>query len=113
MSPSAIALPAKTVASKLSQAAALNGHNIKYTLVAEDQQLPVPPPNDPIRQKQSCNTAHMLIVEWSEENGWAKPEIKPYGPLTLSPSASVLHYATEAFVSVPTSKIYPSIVLIQ
>jgi branched-chain amino acid aminotransferase len=39
----------------------------------------------------------MLTAAWSATSGWAAPEIKPYGPLSLSPAASVLHYATECF----------------
>ena len=38
----------------------------------------------------------MFSVEWSKElGGWGDPLIKPYGPLSLNPSASVFHYATE------------------
>lgn len=41
-------------------------------------------------------TDHMLIIEWNKAvGGWGNPLIKPFGPLTLQPSASVLHYATE------------------
>ena len=39
----------------------------------------------------------MLTVNWSAERGWGTPEIRPYGPLQLMPTASVLHYATECF----------------
>ena len=39
----------------------------------------------------------MLTVTWSAKSGWATPEIKPYGPFQLMPTASVLHYATECF----------------
>lgn len=39
----------------------------------------------------------MLTISWTEESGWAAPQIKPYGPLSLMPTASVLHYATECF----------------
>lgn len=42
-------------------------------------------------------TDHMLTIEWTEENGWGVPEIKPYGPLSLDPSCIVLHYAFELF----------------
>ncbi|TGJ88619.1 hypothetical protein E0Z10_g138 [Xylaria hypoxylon] len=45
----------------------------------------------------SICTDHMIIVKWSAKNGWATPELKPYGPLSLMPTASVLHYATECF----------------
>jgi len=38
---------------------------------------------------------HMLAIEWNKSDGWLKPLIKPYGPLSLYPSASVFHYATE------------------
>ncbi|KAM0755584.1 branched-chain amino acid aminotransferase II [Meredithblackwellia eburnea MCA 4105] len=38
-------------------------------------------------------TDHMLLVPWNNETGWGTPEIKPYGPLALDPSSTVLHYA--------------------
>ncbi|KZV77037.1 branched-chain amino acid aminotransferase II [Peniophora sp. CONT] len=37
-------------------------------------------------------TDHMLVVEWTQAGGWGAPEIKPYGPLSLMPSATVFHY---------------------
>ncbi|KAJ2397343.1 branched-chain-amino-acid transaminase bat2 [Coemansia sp. RSA 2603] len=40
---------------------------------------------------------HMLTVDWSAAEGWGKPQIKPYGPLSLDPSCSVFHYAFECF----------------
>ncbi|ETO36257.1 branched-chain amino acid aminotransferase [Reticulomyxa filosa] len=42
-------------------------------------------------------TDHMLEIDWDQVNGWHEPIIRPYGPLSLEPSASVLHYAIEAF----------------
>lgn len=42
-------------------------------------------------------TDHMVLASWSVSKGWATPELKPYGPLSLMPTASVLHYATECF----------------
>ncbi|KAI0973997.1 branched-chain-amino-acid aminotransferase [Xylaria arbuscula] len=45
----------------------------------------------------SICTDHMITVKWSAKNGWAAPELRPYGPLSLMPTASVLHYATECF----------------
>ena len=36
----------------------------------------------------------MLTIRWSSR-GWENPEIKPYGDITLSPAAKVLHYAVE------------------
>ncbi|CEQ40495.1 SPOSA6832_02124 [Sporobolomyces salmonicolor] len=39
----------------------------------------------------------MLTVPWSITSGWGTPTIKPYGPLALDPSATVLHYAPTLF----------------
>ncbi|XP_022781770.1 branched-chain-amino-acid aminotransferase-like isoform X2 [Stylophora pistillata] len=39
----------------------------------------------------------MLSIEWTAENGWADPKIKPYQNLSLPPSCSVFHYAMEIF----------------
>ncbi|KAI0048411.1 branched-chain amino acid aminotransferase II [Auriscalpium vulgare] len=38
-------------------------------------------------------TDHMLAISWTQQEGWAAPEIRPYGPLTLDPSSTVFHYA--------------------
>jgi len=40
---------------------------------------------------------HMLVAEWTIDNGWDIPSIVPYGPLAIPPSASVLHYGIEVF----------------
>jgi len=42
-------------------------------------------------------TDHMVTCRWTAAAGWEAPELKPYGPLSLMPTASVLHYATECF----------------
>jgi branched-chain amino acid aminotransferase len=39
----------------------------------------------------------MVVATWKHRVGWSKPELKPYGPLSLQPTASCLHYATECF----------------
>jgi branched-chain amino acid aminotransferase len=39
----------------------------------------------------------MVTAVWNQSTGWADPELKPYGNLSLAPTASVLHYATECF----------------
>lgn len=44
-------------------------------------------------------TDHMLTVEWSKENGWGKPHIKPFQNLSLHPASSALHYSVEVMVS--------------
>lgn len=67
-------------------------------LLSKDERK-VPKPDDPIRRTQSCTTSHMLVVEWSKEDGWEAPKIQPYANFSLPPTASVLHYGTECFVS--------------
>lgn len=42
-------------------------------------------------------TDHMFLADYSEETGWHDARIVPYGNLSLSPAASVLHYGTEIF----------------
>lgn len=39
---------------------------------------------------------HMLAVEY-RAGGWGQPTIRPYGPLSLSPSISALHYGLSLF----------------
>ena len=43
----------------------------------------------------SVFTDHMLTIQWSLQDGWKDPEIKPYGELSISPAAKVFHYAIE------------------
>ena len=44
----------------------------------------------------SC-TDHMVTCTWTSTTGWQAPHLKPYGPFSIMPTASVLHYATECF----------------
>jgi branched-chain amino acid aminotransferase len=46
---------------------------------------------------QKVCSDHMIQAQWTSEQGWAAPSLQPYGPLSLSPTASCLHYATECF----------------
>jgi branched-chain amino acid aminotransferase len=41
-------------------------------------------------------TDHMLTMEWAGGR-WHEPKVVPYGPLSLDPAASVLHYGQEMF----------------
>ena len=67
---------------------------MKVTPNAESK--PKPAKEDLIFGKEF--TDHYLAVDYSEEKGgWGAPEIIPYGPMALSPAASVLHYALECF----------------
>jgi branched-chain amino acid aminotransferase len=42
-------------------------------------------------------TDHMVLATWSSDEGWHDGKITAYGPLSLDPSAAVLHYAQEIF----------------
>lgn len=42
-------------------------------------------------------TDHMLRIRWTENEGWAKPQISPFHNFTMHPAAKVLHYAQELF----------------
>jgi branched-chain amino acid aminotransferase len=39
----------------------------------------------------------MITCQWTAQHGWAPPELQPFGPLSIMPSASCLHYATQCF----------------
>ena len=39
----------------------------------------------------------MISAVWKSTTGWDSPELRPFGNLSLAPTASVLHYATECF----------------
>ncbi|GGZ01415.1 branched-chain amino acid aminotransferase [Novosphingobium colocasiae] len=42
-------------------------------------------------------TDHMVVIEWSEGEGWHDAVIGPRQPIALDPAAAVLHYAQEIF----------------
>jgi branched-chain amino acid aminotransferase len=42
-------------------------------------------------------TDHMVQITWTLEEGWHDAEVVPYGPISMDPAASVLHYAQEIF----------------
>lgn len=42
-------------------------------------------------------TDHMFLMDYTPGEGWHDARIVPFGPLSLSPAASVLHYGTEVF----------------
>lgn len=69
----------------------------KLTITPNLNPKPVPALNSAEVWSQTATTDHMLTVRWTEKNGWDAPAIRPYGPLSIMPTASVLHYATECF----------------
>lgn len=50
----------------------------------------------------------MIKCAWNSTTGWSVPTLEPYGPLSLMPTASVLHYATECFEGMKTYRGYDS-----
>jgi len=42
-------------------------------------------------------TDHMVLATWTPATGWHDGKVTAYGPLSLDPSAAVLHYAQEIF----------------
>ncbi|GAA5906656.1 hypothetical protein JCM6882_008086 [Rhodosporidiobolus microsporus] len=66
-------------------------------LVIEQTSAPKPMPESSTLVFGQTFTDHMLTVPWSIEDGWGVPTIKPYGPLEISPAATVLHYAPTLF----------------
>ncbi|MDO4343851.1 MAG: branched-chain amino acid aminotransferase [Eubacteriales bacterium] len=42
-------------------------------------------------------TDHMYVMEYTKGKGWHDPEIMPYQPIALDPSAMVFHYGQEMF----------------
>lgn len=84
---------ATALASTTHSIAPLSCSSIKITRTSSPKNVPIP---DHPASSDSC-TDHMATVTWNATSGWSEPEIRPYGPLSLMPTASVLHYATECF----------------
>ncbi|KAH8596334.1 putative branched-chain-amino-acid aminotransferase [Bisporella sp. PMI_857] len=59
--------------------------------------MTVPEIGDSVANSASQCTDHMITAVWRNTSGWEAPELRPYGNLSLAPTASVLHYATECF----------------
>ncbi|MDO5731924.1 branched-chain amino acid aminotransferase [Corynebacterium sphenisci] len=42
-------------------------------------------------------TDHMVRIDWDVERGWHDARVEAYGPLTMDPASSVLHYGQSIF----------------
>ena len=42
-------------------------------------------------------TDYMAVADWNSQEGWHNYRIEPFGPISLSPAAAVLHYGQEVF----------------
>jgi branched-chain amino acid aminotransferase len=74
----------------------LDASKLTYTFTQNPREVPAVGVTEEANGNTIC-TDHMITAVWSAKDGWAAPELKPYGPLSLMPTASVLHYATECF----------------
>lgn len=91
-------LTASAVAHKIEVAAhlqPLDASKLRFTKTSNP--MTVPQPGDPIINTSSQCTDHMITAVWKAATGWEAPELRPYGTLSIAPTASVLHYATECF----------------
>lgn len=105
MSPAAIQTqPANGVAVPVKESAApvpapavaeLDASKLTYTYTTLTRT--VPGLDVAVAGSETICTDHMITADWTAAAGWTAPALKPYGPLTLMPTASVLHYATECF----------------
>ena len=57
----------------------------------------VPPEATAYASNNTICTDHMITATWRQDYGWSVPEVKAYGPLSLFPTSSCLHYAMECF----------------
>lgn len=57
----------------------------------------LPAPGSPEERSHSYCTDHMVTVRWTAAGGWETPEVRPFENLSIPPTASCLHYATECF----------------
>ncbi|CAG9988201.1 unnamed protein product [Clonostachys byssicola] len=69
----------------------------KLEVLPLDSPKPVPTPDDSSISALKTTTDRMITVSWTAAEGWASPQLVPYGPLSLMPTASALQYATECF----------------
>lgn len=85
----------KTVSNDSPAIADLDASKLTFTPNLNPKSVPAP--NSLEVWSQNYTTDHMLTARWTAQSGWDAPEIRPYGPLSIMPTASVLHYATECF----------------
>lgn len=70
--------------------------DIARELVPQDKRKPLFA--DPLKLQFGRQfTDHMFTMEFTPAGGWGGARIKPYGPLSLDPSANVFHYSQEVF----------------
>lgn len=94
------ATPPNELDTKLQEAvdaplAELDASKVQCTYTSTPRNVPAVGSAEMASQKV-C-TDHMIQARWTVEQGWEAPTLQPYGPISLAPTASCLHYATECF----------------
>ena len=84
-----------TLASNNTTEAPLDASKLTYTFTTAPRA--VPEASVANSGLETVATDHMVTAKWHAATGWSHPELKPYGPFSIMPTASVLHYATECF----------------
>ncbi|RSL68401.1 hypothetical protein CEP54_002910 [Fusarium duplospermum] len=69
----------------------------KLQIKAHDTPKPVPDVDSSELASLKLSTDRMVVATWTAHQGWANPQVVPYGPVSLMPSASALQYATQCF----------------
>lgn len=67
--------------------------DIKITKTTSPKQKP----NDNELVFGTVFTDHMFVMDYTEGKGWHDPQIVPYGPISLEPSAMIFHYGQAIF----------------
>lgn len=99
-SASDVDLTSKAIEHKLEKAngtkpAELDASKLIYNRTKNPR--PVPDEVTAVSGTETICTDHMILAKWTLTEGWSAPELQPFGPLSLMPTASCLHYATECF----------------
>ena len=83
----------------MTEAPALSEPTLEFTVERRTDPLP-----DEQREAVLANpgfgktfTDHMVLATWTPDGGWHDARVTAYGPISLDPSAAVLHYAQEIF----------------
>ncbi|GBN36477.1 Branched-chain-amino-acid aminotransferase, cytosolic [Araneus ventricosus] len=76
----------------------ISSQSFKYDDLTVNQSVklqPLPDPSTLFFGKVFSD--HMLKIEWTESDGWGKPQITPLHYLLMHPGSKVLHYAQAVF----------------
>ena len=70
---------------------------MSYNFEIQKTTAPKPKPDPNTLKFGKEFSDHMFVMEYETGKGWHNGRIEPYGPITLDPAASVLHYGQEMF----------------